>query len=240
MQALAIGEKLLQSRQRNAQGQRTWAGRVLHHGGYGSSGILTSLVRLYEISHDQRFLRAANEIAYSEDIHYDDAHRGWPDTRSSTFSYPISWGYGSLGVAMGRLSLMAPLRSRHPDKKLLNLLEALDATGLPDADGLAEGSAGMIDVMLSVARALPNTYYEHRAAFWCRQMITRARERGGYVCIAEIPGVYEHPGVWHGTAGIAYQLARMAYPRLFDSLLGFQLPKSNSAMASDMVDLAPQ
>jgi hypothetical protein len=240
MQALTIGEQLLQSRQRNAQGQRTWAGRILHHGGYGSSGVLTALVRLYDISHDQRFLRAANEIAYSEDHYYDEAHGGWPDTRNTLLSYPISWGYGSLGVAMGRISLMAPLRSRHPDQKLLTLLEALDTTGLPDADGLAEGSAGMIDVMLSVARALPNPYYEQRAAFWCSQMVARAHDRGGYVCIADIPGVYEHPGVWHGTAGIAHLLARMAYPRLFGSLLAFEMPKSKSAMASDMADLAPQ
>jgi len=240
MQALTIGEQLLQSRQRNAQGQRTWAGRILHHGGYGSSGILTALVRLYEISHDQRFLRAANEIAHSEDQHYDDAHGGWPDTRVTPFSYPISWGYGSLGIAMDRLSLMAPLRSRHPDRKLLTLIEALDTAGLPEADGLAEGSAGVIDIMLSIARALPNRYYEQRSLYWCSQMVARAHERGGYVCVAEIPGIYEHPGVWHGTAGIAYQLARTAYPRLFSSLLAFEMPKTKATMASDMVDLAPQ
>jgi len=91
-----------------------------------------------------------------------------------------------------------------------------------------------------VARALPNPYYEQRAAFWCSQMVARAHDRGGYVCIADIPGVYEHPGVWHGTAGIAHLLARMAYPRLFGSLLAFEMPKSKSAMASDMADLAPQ
>ncbi|MEY3988980.1 MAG: hypothetical protein RI985_61 [Chloroflexota bacterium] len=240
MQALTIGEQLLQSRQRNAQGLRTWAGRLLHQGGYGSSGVLTALVRLYTISHDQRFLRAANEIAHGEDQHYDEAHRGWPDTRTTPVNYPISWGYGSLGVAMGRLSLMDPLRSRHPDQKLLALLEALDTNGLPDADGLAEGSAGTIDVLLSVARALPNPYYEQRAAYWCSQMVARAHERGGYVCVAEIPGVYEHPGVWHGTAGIAYQLARVAYPRLFGSLLAFEMPKNKSAMALDMAGQAPQ
>lgn len=240
MQALTIGEQLLQSRQRNARGERTWAGRILHHGGYGSSGVLTALVRLYEISHDQRFLRAANEIAYGEDQHYDEQHGGWADTRNKPVSYPISWGYGSLGVAMGRLSLMTPLRSRHPDHKLIALLDALDNAGLPDADGLAEGSAGIIDVMMSVARALPNPYYEQRALYWCSQMVARAHDRGGYVCVVEMPGVYEHPGVWHGTAGIAYQLARMAYPRLFGSLLAFEMPKSKVAMASDMADLAPQ
>ncbi|MBM4413133.1 MAG: DUF4135 domain-containing protein [Chloroflexi bacterium] len=240
MQALTVGEQLLQSRQRNAQGQRTWAGSMLHHGGYGSSGILTALVRLYELSHDQRFLRAANEIAYAEDQHYDEQRGGWPDTRSTPLSHPISWGYGSLGIAMGRLTLMAPLRSRHPDQRLLHLLEALDTSGLPDADGLAEGSAGVIDVMMSVARSLPNPYYEQRAMYWCTQMVARAHDRGGYVCIADIPGVYEHPGVWHGTAGIAYQLARMAYPRLFGSLLAFEMPKSKSPTASDMADSAPQ
>ncbi len=240
MQALSIGEQLLQSRQRNALGQRTWAGRVAHHGGYGSSGLLIALVRLYEISHDQRFLRAASEIAHSEDLLFDETRGGWPDTRSTPYMYPVSWGYGSLGVAMGRLSLMAPLRSRHPDQKLLGLLGALDNTGLPDADGLAEGSAGVVDVMFSVARALPQPYFEQRALYWASQMVTRAHERGGYVCIAELPGVYEHPGVWHGTAGIAYQLARMAYPRLFGSLLAFAMPRSKIPTASDMADQEPQ
>ena len=141
---------------------------------------------------------------------------------------------------MGRLSLLAPLRSRYPEQKLLTLLESLDSTGLPDADGLAEGSAGVVDVMMSLARAIPSPYYQQRAWYWCSQMIARAHDRGGYVCIAEIPGVYEHPGVWHGTAGIAYQLARMAYPRLFGSLLAFEMPKGKFTRESDMVDLAPQ
>lgn len=239
-QALAFGEQLLQSRQRNARGQRTWAGRIAHHGGYGSSGLLTALVRLYEISHDQRFLRAANEIAHSEDAYYDETRGGWPDTRTTPLSYPVSWGYGSLGVAMGRLSLMAPLRSRHPDQQLIDFLDGLDQTGLPDADGLAEGSAGVVDVMVSIARALPHSYYEQRANYWCSQMVARAHDRGGYVCIADIPGVYEHPGVWHGTAGIAYQLARMAYPRLFGSLLAFEMVRHKATTASDTVETAHQ
>jgi lantibiotic modifying enzyme len=58
------------------------------------------------------------------------------------------------------------------------------------------------------------------------QMIERAHARGGYVCHGTTPGIYEHPGLWQGTAGIAYQIARCAYPRLFPSLLANEFRRS--------------
>jgi lantibiotic modifying enzyme len=56
-------------------------------------------------------------------------------------------------------------------------------------------------------------------------MMQRAHERGGSVTAAEYPGIYQQPTLFLGTAGIAYQIARCAYPRLFPSLLFNNLPR---------------
>ncbi len=217
--ALSAGERLLQGRQRNAQGDRIWYGQPLNNGGFGSSGVLIALVRLFELSQDYRFLRAAFEITHLEDAHYDESRGGWPDLRHVPVSYPITWCHGSVGVAMGRVALLPHQPVNHNHRMLTELLEGIDSVGLHEEDGLCCGNAGAIDTMLSVARALNAPHYLRRALYWSTQMVSRAHDRGGYVCSSSQPGIYEHPGLWQGNAGIAYQLARCAYPRLFPSLL---------------------
>jgi lantibiotic modifying enzyme len=217
--ALNAGERLLQGRQRNAQGDRIWYGSVLNNGGFGSSGVLIALVRLFELSQDYRFLRAAFEITQLEDAHYDESRGGWPDLRHTPASYPITWCHGSVGVAMGRVALLPHQPVTHDHRMLSELLEGIDSVGLHEEDGLCCGNTGAIDTLLSVARALNAPHYLRRALYWSTQMVARAHDRGGYVCSSSQPGIYEHPGLWQGNAGIAYQLARCAYPRLFPSLL---------------------
>lgn len=228
--ALSAGERLLQSRQRTTQGERTWYDEVLTNGGFGSSGVLLALVRLYEMCQDYRFLRAALDIVQYEDQTYDEQRGGWPDTHHEPLSFPITWCYGSVGVGMGRLALLphlaatpTPSQDQH---RLIELLDGIDSVGLHEEDGLCCGSAGAIDTMLSVARALNHTHYVRRSTYWMTQMIERAHARGGYVCHGTTPGIYEHPGLWQGTAGIAYQIARCAYPRLFPSLLANEFRRS--------------
>jgi hypothetical protein len=224
-QAIVAGERLLQSRQRNAQNERTWAGASLSNGGFGTSGIALAFVRLYEYSRDYRFLRAVYEIIQLQDNHYSADHGGWPDTRTQPWSYPLSWCHGSIGPGMVRLALQRHERTGQIDASLLGLLDGIDSIGLHENDGLCCGTAGSIDLLLSVDRELHQPYYSERANYWVQQMIQRAHDRGGYVTAAEYPGIYQQPTLFQGTAGIAYQIARCAYPRLFPSLLFNTLPR---------------
>lgn len=224
-QAIMAGERLLQLRQRNLQNERTWAGVTLGHGGFGSSGVALALVRLYEHSHDYRFLRAVYEIVHHQDSHYSVAHGGWPDIWAQPWSYPLSWCYGSIGPGMVRLALQRHEQNGQLDVALLGLLDGIDSIGLHENDGLCCGSAGSIDLLLSIDRELHQPYYGNRANYWVQQMIQRAHDRGGYVTAAEYPGIYQQATLFQGTAGIAYQIARCAYPRLFPSLLLNTLPR---------------
>ena len=223
--AIIAGERLLQLRQRNTQNARTWAGAVLSNGGFGTSGIALALIRLYEYSHDYRFLRAVYEIVQLQDNHYSADHGGWPDTRTQPWSYPLSWCHGSIAPGMVRLALQQHERTGQIDTSLLGLLDGIDSIGLHENDGLCCGTTGSIDLLLSVDRELHQPYYGDRANYWVAQMIQRAHDRGGYVTAAEYPGIYQQPTLFQGTAGIAYQIARCAYPRLFPSLLLNTLPR---------------
>ena len=226
--AIVAGERLLQARQRNPQNERTWAGEILSNGGFGTSGIALALIRLYEYSRDYRFLRAGYEILHHQDSHYSTDHGGWPDIRAQPWSYPLSWCHGSIAPGMVRLALQTHERDGQPSASLLGLLDGIDSIGLHDNDGLCCGTTGSIDLLLSVGRELHQPYYGDRANYWLLQMIQRAHDRGGYVTAAEYPGIYQQPTLFQGTAGIAYQIARCAYPRLFPSLLLNALPRGGN------------
>jgi lantibiotic modifying enzyme len=226
--AIVAGERLLQARQRNPQNERTWAGEILSNGGFGTSGIALALIRLYEYSRDYRFLRAGYEILHHQDSHYSTDHGGWPDIRAQPWSYPLSWCHGSIAPGMVRLALQTHERDGQPSASLLGLLDGIDSIGLHDNDGLCCGTTGSIDLLLSVGRELHQPYYGDRANYWLPQMIQRAHDRGGYVTAAEYPGIYQQPTLFQGTAGIAYQIARCAYPRLFPSLLLNALPRGGN------------
>lgn len=227
MLALAAGERLLQLRQRNPQNERIWAGQQLSLGGFGSSGIALALTRLYELTQDFRFLRAVYDIVQHQDRFYDEAHGGWADTRTQPATYPLTWCHGTLGPGMVRLVLQSHDRSGHPSAPLRALLDGIDHAGMHEGDGLCCGMAGSIDFLLSVSREFHQPYYAERASYWVTQMITRAHERGGYVTATGFPGIYDQPALMQGSAGIAYQIARCAYPRLFPSLLWYGLPPIN-------------
>jgi hypothetical protein len=88
---------------------------------------------------------------------------------------------------MLRLALHAHEYDKQPQDTLLNLLDGIDGVGLHENDGLCCGTAGSIDLLLSVGRELPQPYYTDRAHYWLRQMIQRAYDRGGYVTAQNIP-----------------------------------------------------
>lgn len=225
MLALAAGERLLQLRQRNPQNERIWAGQQLSLGGFGSSGIALALIRLYELTQDFRFLRAVYDIVQQQDRHYDEQHGGWADIRSQPPQFPITWCHGTLGPALVRLALQSHEQMGQPSAQLRGLLDGIDHAGMHDGDGLCCGMAGSIDMLLSVSREFHQPYYADRAQYWMTQMIQRAHDRGGYVTAMDLPGLYQQPALMQGSAGIAYQIARCAYPRLFPSLLWYGLPR---------------
>lgn len=227
--ALAAGERLLQLRQRTPDNERIWGGQQLSLGGFGSSGIALALTRLYELTQDFRFLRAVYEIVQHQDRYYDEQHGGWADIQSQPATYPLTWCHGTLGPAMVRLALQSHERTGQPSTQLLALLDGIDHTGMHEGDGLCCGMAGSIDMLLSVSREFHQPYYAERALYWMTQMIRRAHDRGGYVTAMNFPGLYQQPALMQGSAGIAYQIARCAYPRLFPSLLWYGLPRGDTS-----------
>ena len=57
------------------------------------------------------------------------------------------------------------------------------------------------------------------ASTWAGQIAARAKESGGFALHPLFPkGVYS-PGFFQGTAGIGYELLRMAHPEMLPSVL---------------------
>ena len=136
-----------------------------------------------------------------------------------------TWCHGTLGPGMVRLVLQSHEQNGRPSPQLRALLEGIDHTEMHEGDGLCCGMSGNIDMLLSVSREFHQPSYAERANYWLTQMITRAHDRGGYVTASGFPGLYQQPALMQGSAGIAYQIARCAYPRIFPSLLWYGLPR---------------
>jgi len=81
------GEHLLIRRVRAASGQQVWDTGMgtapLTGMGHGSAGIANALLRLYQITGEDRYYHAAGEALHHEDTLYDRERNNWPDLRKN-------------------------------------------------------------------------------------------------------------------------------------------------------------
>ena len=92
-------------------------------------------------------------------------------------------------------------------KKLAAGLRATREEYLHDADFLCCGNLGRAETFLVAAEVTREPSWRQLAAAGAASVVTRAAETGGYR-VWGAAGSY-NPGLFHGTAGIGYQLLRL-------------------------------
>lgn len=229
--ATACGQHVLQQRVSVDGSPRAWKNitdRPLTGYSHGAGGIAYALLKLYGVTADRDYLQAAAEaIAYEQSTFSPNAGN-WPDFRAFTYvngspGYMISWCHGAPGIALARLGGLPFLDSPEIRRDAEVALQTTATCQYFGVDHLCCGSFGRIEVLLVAAEILGQQEGESnwrdtalRQATWA---IERAERRGAWQLFANLPDPIYHPGFMQGTAGIGYQLLRLAEPTLPSVLL---------------------
>jgi type 2 lantibiotic biosynthesis protein LanM len=221
--AIICGNYLLNNRVTSQLGYKTWAsskGRLLTGFSHGAAGITYALVKLYKITNETAFLKAAEEgIAYERSV-FDREMRNWPDFRESysyeKTSFVCSWCHGASGIGLARLGILDTLDSPAIREDIEAAIIVTKQQKIRNADYLCCGNLGRADFLLTASQKLSRPELLEDAIKIASQVVARAEQRGhfGYSSLLNF-----HPGFFQGASGIGYELLRLAYPDQLPSVL---------------------
>ena len=225
--AVACGDHLLKKRVPTDTGHcawpATWVPRPLTGFGHGAAGIAYALLRLSEASGEARFREAAEEgIAYEAAV-YSAGARNWPDFRygegQNANRYMVAWCNGAAGIGLGRLGGLPLLDTPAIRQDIANAVQTTRATPLSDEDHVCCGNLGRLDLLVEASRHLGSSEALDQARRSASLLVRRAARSGGYGLYAQVPGVADSLSLFQGTAGIGYELLRLAGPEQMPCML---------------------
>jgi type 2 lantibiotic biosynthesis protein LanM len=226
-QAINCGQHLLSHRISEQEHPRAWktiAQKPLTGFSHGASGIAYALLRLYAVTQDQAYLQAAQEgIAYERSL-FSAAAANWPDLRDVSNGlcqsrFMVTWCHGAPGIALSRLGGLSIYQT---DEILQDVEVALQTTlkySLQGLDHLCCGNFGRIEVLLVAAQKLFRPHLLEIAQKQAAWVVAQPDRIVAYHLFNNLPNSLFNPGFFQGTAGIGYQMLRLAYPKMLPSVL---------------------
>ncbi len=223
--AVAAANHLLRERD-GAPGTRAWrirTERPLTGFAHGAAGIAFALLRLFAATGDTAFRDAAREaIAYERSV-FVPAARNWPDLRAAaSAAEPVCatmWCHGAPGIGLARLGTAHIDGDEHTAREIDDALDTTLVSARRDRDHLCCGNAGRADVLLEAGILLDRAPLRERAREIADAMIARAGSRGEYRLGFDTASCAVKPSLFRGTAGVGYQLLRIAHPADVPSVL---------------------
>ena len=219
--AIYCGKHLLSHRLGDREQLRAWktiAQKPLTGFSHGAAGIACALLRLYAVTQDRAYLQAAQEgIAYERSV-FSTAAANWPDLRDRKPGFLVTWCHGAPGIALARLGGLSIYQT---DEILQDVEVALQTTqkyGLQGVDHLCCGNFGRIEVLLLAAQKLSSPQLLETAQKQAACVVAQADKMGAYQLFGNLPNLFS-PGFFQGTAGIGYELLRLAYPEVLPAVL---------------------
>jgi lantibiotic modifying enzyme len=221
--ARAAAEHLLASRAPSASGHRAWKtldGKLLTGFSHGAAGIAYALTRLHAVAPDPSLLEAAAEAIAYEDSVYSPEAGNWPDYRDDgPPGYPVQWCHGAAGIGLARLGGLPVLDSAAIRHDVQIALGAAARLGLGAVDHLCCGNLGLADLQLTAGLRLGDAALVATAGRRAAAVLARAEQAGAFALHPLLPTGAFNPGLFQGTAGIGYELLRLAHPDLVPSVL---------------------
>ncbi|HAA33506.1 MAG TPA: hypothetical protein DCE56_44520 [Cyanobacteria bacterium UBA8553] len=98
-------------------------------------------------------------------------------------------------------------------------LQTTQKYGLQGLDLLCCGIFGHIELLLVAAQKLSRPDLREMALQRATCVVARAEQTGGYQLFPNLPNYVFSPSFFQGTAGIGYELLRLAYPEILPSVL---------------------
>ncbi|MEM7065808.1 MAG: type 2 lanthipeptide synthetase LanM family protein [Cyanobacteria bacterium P01_B01_bin.77] len=233
-QAIACGNHLLSQQITSTAGPKAWktvAENPLTGFSHGAAGIAYALLRLYSVTKDSRYREAALEgIAYERSV-FSQAQSNWPDLRDfnpdDNPAFPVQWCHGAAGIGLGRLGSIESVSEDVLEQDIKVALKTTQQQTLKTIDHLCCGNLGIAEVLLLGAQRYANKLSSSVQSHPWRQaalqiastVVSRAHRQGAYQLFANLPHSVFNPGFFQGTAGIGYQLLRLANEQLPSILL---------------------
>jgi lantibiotic modifying enzyme len=172
-------------------------------------------------------LEAACEgIEYERSL-FSTAATNWPDFRSfdeqnGQARFAVSWCHGAPGIGLARLGGWSIYWTEEILQDVEAALYTTQECSWQGVDHLCCGNFGRIEVLLVAAQRLSHTKWRLNAYQRAAWAVARARKTGAYQLFANLPNSVFNPSFFQGTAGVGYELLRLAEPMTLPSVLLWQ------------------
>lgn len=243
--AIQCGDHLLSTAQAMKEGMG-WStiGQKMPLGGFshGTAGIALSLLKLADVSGEERFRQTAMAaLAYDRSL-FSPEQQNWVDLRlplasdtsqtsqtvtEKSQSCMVAWCNGAPGIGLSRLAILKYVNDQIIREEIDISLKTTIAGGLSWNHALCHGALGNLDTVLTATQILPAPRY-HEVLECMTAMILESINDNGWVTGAPL-GI-ETPGLMTGLAGIGYELLRLAAPEKVPSVLLIEPPFSSPAI----------
>lgn len=192
---------------------------------HGAAGIAYALLRLFEHTDDPDLqAAAAAAIAYERRVFAPD-EGNWPDVRKETLAatggqrtFMTQWCHGATGIGLARLAGLAALDTPDVREDIDLAVTATLRFGPQGVDHPCCGSMGRAELLASAGRRLDRPELVEESGRFAATVVRRADE-SGYRVLGRLPRGVGCPSFFQGTAGIGYQLLRLAHPDRLPSVL---------------------
>lgn len=224
--ANACGRHLLQRRALDKFGFKTWPTLERCHltgFSHGAAGIAYALLQLYKATGDAEFYDAAIDGIGFEGHAFAPEQNNWPDyRRAATKSlqgpmFCMAWCHGAPGIGLGRIAALDMMDTREVRRDIEAALASTGSADLLPRDHLCCGNAGLMDTLCAAGERFAQGEWSGKALRLAARTIARSNKLGGFN-IAFHNGFF-NPSLFQGTAGVGYQLLRLADPTKIPSVL---------------------
>ena len=207
--ALRFADDLLARRKTDEKsGFRVWqhaAGRAELGLAHGQSGIAWAL---YEVA--ARASRADLRQAADEAIAHERSLLGADLRGTERAERSAAWSHGATGVGLARAAMLRSFDSPEVRKDLEAAVVQTTAHLMDGVDDICSGVMGRVELLNAAADVLARPELATLARDASQRLLARASAgqeyRLGWF------GGYQHPGLFQGTAGLAYSWARLVDP----------------------------
>jgi type 2 lantibiotic biosynthesis protein LanM len=200
--AINCGQHLLNHQIKVAGIPQAW--NILQQGQYigffhGAGGIAYALLRLYAVTADSAYLAAAKAaMTYEWNIFLQQPKE---NIKSNRFDIAGE-------ILLGRLASLSILNTDDVYQELETVLRSTRTNDLIDVDSIVCGNFGKIEMLLLAAKKIDRPELREEALIRAYSIVNCGQLAGGYQFL-ELPSFVFNPGLFHGTAGIGYELLRL-------------------------------
>jgi type 2 lantibiotic biosynthesis protein LanM len=179
---------------------------------HGISGIVLSLIRLYDATGLARFEEAASEAVEYERAKFATRRGNWQNSSPDLDDWLDSWCSGRAGIGVTRIEMRKLSRASGHLERLERAVEETPVE-LDEMDHLCCGNCSRVAFLQYAGRALDRPALVSRAAKVAVSAVDRAAKRGRFQVPDQTDWWY-NPSLFRGEAGIAYCLLRLLDPDL--------------------------